>query len=248
MIQGGFGTVESGVGVKRRRAVWSDLGPVDYERSLVLMKALRDRVGDGAPGHIIFLEHPPTITLGYSLKGDEGRSAIRSSDAELKSEGIRVVQVDRGGKATYHGPGQLVCYLMVSLKELRLGVKRYVGKLTDAVLRTLIELGAAAELDPFYPGVWVGGAKVAAVGIRVEAGVTTHGFAVNIDPDLSKFRHIEPCGIPDRPVTSLSGLGIKMTGRDVLIDKLLFHMEDEFRLDLLNKGPDEIWSKEREDI
>ena len=234
--------------MKRYRAIWSDLGLIDYERSLVLMKALRDRAADGAPGHIIFLEHPPTITLGYSLKGDEGRSAIRSSEAELNSEGIRVVQVDRGGKATYHGPGQLVCYLMVSLKELRLGVKRYVGKLTDAVLRTLIELDMAAELDPLYPGVWVGGAKVAAVGVRVEARVTTHGFAVNIDPDLSKFRHIVPCGISDKPVTSLSALGAGVPGRDVLIGKLLFHMEDEFSLDLLNKGPEEIWSKEREVI
>jgi lipoate-protein ligase B len=224
------------------QVIWSDLGLVEYERARDLMSELRGRSAEAhAPGHVIFLEHPPTITLGYSLRGDEGRSALKSSEAELKAQGIRVIEVDRGGKATYHGPGQLICYLMLSLAELRLGVKRYVGKLMEAVLRALRELDVAAELDPAYPGVWVEGAKLAAVGIRVAEGVTTHGFAVNLDPDLTKFRHIVPCGIADRPVTSLSQLGIKPE-RERLRGILLRHLEKEFKIELDYQSPEKLWS------
>ena len=223
--------------------IWSDLGLVEYDAARGLMEALRGAAAaDGAPGHVIFLEHPPTITLGYSLKGDEGRSAIRSSEAELRAEGIKVALVDRGGKATYHGPGQMICYLMLSLKELRLGVKRYVGKLMELVVESLRDLGLAAELDPAYPGVWVGRAKVAAVGIKVAGGVTTHGFAINLDPDLAQFRHIVPCGIADRPVTSLAALGIGPPAAETLRRLLLWHMEQEFKIELSHQAPEEVWS------
>ncbi|HUT53997.1 MAG TPA: lipoyl(octanoyl) transferase LipB [bacterium] len=223
--------------------IWSDLGLVEYDAARGLMNALRDAsAGGGVPGHVIFLEHPPTITLGYSLKGDEGRSAIRSSDAELRAEGVKVELVDRGGKATYHGPGQVICYLMLSLKELRLGVKRYVGKLMEVVLGSLRDLGVPAELDPAYPGVWIRGAKVAAVGIKVADGITTHGFAVNLDPDLAKFRHIVPCGIADRPVTSLAALGIGTADRGSLRARLLAHMEQELKIELSYKAPEKVWS------
>jgi lipoyl(octanoyl) transferase len=155
---------------------------------------------------------------------------------------VKVALVDRGGKATYHGPGQMICYLMLSLKELRLGVKRYVGKLMQVVLESLRDLGLAAELDPAYPGVWVKGAKVAAVGIKVTEGMTTHGFAVNLDPDLAMFRHIVPCGISDRPVTSLGALGTGPEARESLTRLLIGHMERELRIELSYQTPELVWS------
>lgn len=222
----------------KHNAIWADLGELDYSRAMALMGALQQRVREKEdPGYILFLEHPPTITLGYSLRGDEGRSAIRSEEAELAAGGIGVVEVDRGGKATYHGPGQLVCYPVLSLKTMRLGVKRYVGKLMELTVAALRDLGAEAELDPRYPGVWVGGAKVAAVGVRVQDRVSSHGFAINVDPDLAKFGHIVPCGIPDKPVTSLKALGLETPQRTELLRTLLGHMESALNLALDEREP-----------
>jgi len=216
--------------------VWRDLGLCDYDKSWALQNRLKQMVrNEGAAGQILFLEHPPTITLGYSLRGDEGRASIRSAPAELTRAGVAVVEVDRGGKATYHGPGQLVCYLILSLKELHLGVKRYVGKMQEVVLEVLTQLGLPAELDPAYPGVWVKGAKVAAVGIHVEDRITSHGFALNVDPDLAGFGHIVPCGIPDRPVTSLAALGIRPERRE-LLSLLVSELETRLRIQL-QEGP-----------
>jgi len=223
------------------QAVWTDLGLVEYRRAQGLMSALAARVAAGGPGYILFLEHTPTITLGYSLKGDEGRSAIRSTPAVLAAAGVDVVPVDRGGKATYHGPGQIVCYPVLSLRELRLGIKRYVGKLQELMIAALSELGVDADLDPLFPGVWTAQGKLAAVGIRVIDRVATHGFALNVDPDLAMFGHIVPCGISDRPVTSLARLGVR-PDRGKLLGLLAGHMATALRLDLTETAPESIWS------
>jgi lipoic acid synthetase len=126
------------------------------------------------------------------------------------SVGAELVPTDRGGDVTYHGPGQLVGYPIVALDEWRAGrydVVAYVRRLEDVLIEALAELGVAAVRDRAYTGVWVDGAKVAAIGVRVARGRTRHGFALNVDPDLGMFDHIVPCGIPDRPVTSLTRLG-----------------------------------------
>ncbi len=227
----------------RYHVCWSDLGSVDYERAFELQSSLRAKiVSEGGPGYVLFVEHPPTITLGYSLRGDEGRSAINTPAAQLARDGISVVEVDRGGKATYHGPGQLICYPVVSLKQLRLGVKRYVTRLIEVVLNSLQELGVAAELDDSYPGAWVAGAKVAAIGIHVSEGVATHGFAINVDPQLSNFGHIVPCGIADRPVTSLASLGVSPS-REELMGILLSQMEQVFKVELEQIAGADLWSE-----
>ncbi len=211
--------------------MWADLGMVEYEDAMELQGGLREKTGiDHEPGFVLFVEHPPTITLGYSLKGDEGRSEVVTPERELEREGVRVAPVDRGGKATYHGPGQLVCYPVLSLKLLRLGVKRYVSKLESVVLAVLRSLGAPAELDPAYPGVWIDGAKAAAVGVRIKDRITTHGFALNLDVDLEGFRHIVPCGIKDRPVTSLAALGFE-TDRNRLRRMVIEEMGREMKIE-----------------
>ena len=187
------------------RIGWSWLGRVEYEIALRLQERLRARVrSDERCGFLLLLEHPPVITFGYSLRGDEGRSELKSDRKTLARAGIRVHQANRGGKATYHGPGQLVGYPVLDLKRLRLGTKRYVGKLEEFLLALLKELGVEAQADPRFPGVWVNEAKIAAVGVHLEDRVTTHGFALNLDPDLSHFRHIVPCGLADREVTSVA--------------------------------------------
>jgi len=186
---------------------WSWLGRLEYERALRLQERLRLRVrGDERCGYLLLLEHPPVITFGYSLRGDEGRSELRTDRESLRKKGITLHQADRGGRATYHGPGQLVGYPILDLKRLRLGAKRYVGKLEEFLLALLDEMGVTAEQDPRFPGVWVGDAKIAALGVRIADRVTTHGFALNLDPDLSHFRHIVSCGLPDREVTSVARL------------------------------------------
>jgi lipoate-protein ligase B len=184
---------------------WTWLGRLEYEAAAGLQERLRTRVRrDGRCGCLLLLEHPPVITFGYSLRGDEGRSELKSDRETLARAGITVHQADRGGKATYHGPGQLIGYPVLDLKRLHLGTKRYVGKLEEFLLALLKELGVDAQTDPRFPGVWVKEAKIAALGVHVEDKVTTHGFALNLDPDLSHFRHIVPCGLADREVTSVA--------------------------------------------
>ena len=230
----------------KSKAVWSDLGLVDYKKSLALQDTLKTCViKDDSKGYVIFLEHPPTITLGYSLKGDEGRSEIRSSQEELSKDGVEVVQVDRGGKATYHGPGQLVCYLILNLKNLKLGVKRYVGKIEAVLQDALAELGLDVYIDPDYTGIWINGAKIAAVGIRVFDRATTHGFAVNIDPDLTKFGHIIPCGISDKPVTSIVKQGVPEPDREKLISVLANKISEQMKIEMTEVSADDIWSAKK---
>ena len=221
------------------RALRYDLGRIEYREAMRLQEEAKKDVRDGGPARLFFLEHPPTITLGYSLKGDEGRSWVRTEYEDLEKQGIRVIQVDRGGKATYHGPGQMVCYLVLDLKRLRLSVKRYMGKLQEAVLEALRELDLPAQLDPSYPGVWVRGAKIAAVGVRVEDRVTSHGLAVNLDPQLEAFDLIVPCGIPDKPVTSVFREKGPVKGEEMeglLVDSL----EKELNLKIERTGNNEL--------
>jgi lipoate-protein ligase B len=200
------------------RIGWSWLGRLEYGPALLLQERLRDRVrGDERCGCLLLLEHPPVITFGYSLRGDEGRSELKSDRPTLARAGITLHQADRGGKATYHGPGQLVGYPVLDLRRLHLGTKRYVGKLEEFLLALLKELGVEAQSDPRFPGVWVKEAKIAALGVHVEDRVTTHGFALNLDPDLDHFRHIVPCGLPDREITSVAKLRGQAPGLEEVI-------------------------------
>jgi lipoyl(octanoyl) transferase len=145
------------------------------------------------PDEIWILEHPPVYTLG---QGAEHRPI---------ANGIELVKADRGGEITYHGPGQLVVYTLVDLARRGLKVRQFVGLLEQAVLELL---GGRGERKPGAPGVYVGGAKVAALGIRVRRGRAYHGLSLNVDMDLSPFAAIDPCGFPGLAVTQLRDLGI----------------------------------------
>ena len=201
---------------------------VDYERAWAMQRELHDRVVSGeAPDTVLLLEHPPVYTAGK-----------RTASYERPTDGTPVIDVDRGGRITWHGPGQLVGYPIVKLVGF-IDVVAYVRRLEEALIRVCADLGVATERVEGRTGVWVPAddrgreRKIAAIGIRVARGVTMHGFALNCDPDLSWFEQIVPCGIPDADVTSLTA----ELGRDVTIDELLPLTEKHLReVDLPGRG------------
>ncbi len=142
------------------------------------------------------------ITFGRRARYDH----LLVEPADLWRRGAAVVETDRGGDVTFHGPGQLVAYPILDLRARGLGPSEYVRRLEEAVIQTLRRFGVRGERSPGRPGVWVGGAKIAAVGVRIHDGVSTHGLALNVETDLSWFGAIIPCGISDAGVTSLAWL------------------------------------------
>jgi len=160
------------------------------------MKDFTERRGPGDPDEIWFVEHPPVFTLG--LAGDAAHV--------LDPGGIEVVRTDRGGQVTYHGPGQLVCYVLLDLKRRGLDVRGLVETLESSVVATAAEYGIDAYPRRDAPGVYVDGRKLAAIGLRVRRGCSYHGLAFNIAMDLAPYERIDPCGFAGLPVTQLSAL------------------------------------------
>ena len=177
--------------------VLRDLGLVEYEPTWRAMQRFTDERGPDTADEIWFLEHPPVFTLGMNA----------SRDHLLAPGDIPVVQIDRGGQVTYHGPGQLVVYPLVDLRRAALGVRDIVTALERSVIDYAAELGIIAECRRNAPGVYVGGRKLASVGIRVRRGATYHGIALNVSVDLEPFRRINPCGYAGLEMTRLADLG-----------------------------------------
>ena len=189
-----------------REATLDRLGLVSYEVGLAWQRAAAAalRAGDspGAREALAVLEHAPVYTLG--ARGD-ARHVLATPEA-LAARGARVVTTDRGGDVTFHGPGQIVVYPVLDVRARGLGPGAYVRALEGAVIAALGRWGVAGERVPGRPGVWVAGAKVAAVGVRIRDGVSTHGLALNVSTELRWFEAIVPCGIADAGVTSLAAL------------------------------------------
>ena len=180
------------------------LGALDYDAAFALQRRLHARVADGdLPDVLLLLEHPHVYTLGRRGSMDD----ILVPQARLTEMGVQVRHVDRGGQVTYHGPGQLAGYPIVNLRRRGRGPLSYVRGLEGAIIGTLAEFAIEAGSDERPTGVWAGEAKIAAIGVKISRGVTTHGFALNVDPDLTFFDHIVPCGMPDTSVTSMAAQG-----------------------------------------
>jgi lipoyl(octanoyl) transferase len=187
---------------KPLRVVW--LGRADYSETLALQRELVQRVADGTgPETLLVLEHPHVYTLGRRGKHED----ILADAAELAALGVEVHETDRGGEVTYHGPGQLVGYPIVDLRPLG-GPLKFVCALQEAVVTALSAYGVPASCADRPTGIWVGEAKIGAIGLRVSRGISSHGFAVNINPDLSYFDRIVPCGMPGVEVTSVLREGL----------------------------------------
>jgi lipoate-protein ligase B len=174
-----------------------------YDEAWALQRRLvGERVRGEIPDTLILLEHPPVITLGRSGTHDH----LLGSEAELEERGVAFVETDRGGDITFHGPGQIVGYAIVDLDARGRDLHRYLRDLETVLIRALAEFRIRAGRAQGLTGVWVEDAKVAAIGIRVSRWVTHHGFALNVDTDLSYFDLIVPCGIADGRVTSMEAL------------------------------------------
>ena len=180
------------------------LGRVSYVDALHLQESLvLERRRDSCPDTLLLLEHPSVVTLG---RGGDPRHVLVAVD-DLARRGIEVHETGRGGDVTYHGPGQLVGYPVVRLPAERRDAHRYLRDLEGALIRAVKSYGIAAGRQPGLTGVWVGGEKLAAIGVRLSTGwITSHGFALNVTTDLSQFEAIVPCGIADSAVTSLERL------------------------------------------
>jgi lipoyl(octanoyl) transferase len=198
-----------------RAALWLvRAGLVPYRVAWAWQRALVERrVADEIPDTVLLLEHPHVYTIGK--RGSDGDVLV--SDEWLRAQGAEVVHTERGGQATYHGPGQLVGYPITRLDHAK-GVWPFIARVEDALVDTAADFGLAARGEfGELTGVWVDGAKLAAIGMRVSRDVTSHGFALNCSTDLARFNAIIPCGMPDKAACSLSSL----LGRTVGVDEAL---------------------------
>lgn len=169
---------------------------MDYAPTLQAMKTFTDARGENTPDELWLLQHPPVFTQGQAGRAEH----------LLAPGDIPVIQVDRGGQVTYHGPGQWVVYLMVDLRRRGLGVRNLVDMIERSIVALLAEYRIEAAPDPAAPGVYVAGEKIASLGLRVRRGCSYHGLSLNVDMDLEPFRRINPCGHAGLRVTSMATL------------------------------------------
>lgn len=199
-------------------------GRVAYADALVLQRHLHEaRKRNEVPDTLLLLEHPHVITLGTSAN----RANVIAPPSLLTERGVEVIDTGRGGDVTYHGPGQLVGYPIISLAPDAQDIRRYVQKLEEVIIRTAADFGVTAQPHGAHNpnvGVWVGDDKLAAIGIRVSRWVTMHGFAFNIHADLAYFNLIVPCGITDHGVTSLE----KLTGCRFALPEVALRLAHHF--------------------
>jgi len=190
------------------------LGSADYQQTLTKMRAFTDARHSETPDELWLLEHPPVFTQGQAGRAEH----------LLDPGSIPVIQVDRGGQVTYHGPGQCVVYLLLDLRRRALGVRALVDMIEASIIAVLAQHGVAGSARRDAPGVYVDGAKIASLGLRIRRGCSYHGLALNVDMDLAPFARINPCGYPGLAVTSIARcLGARVDTRVVgeqLLDEL----------------------------
>ncbi len=206
------------------------LGREAYGLTWALQKRLLDqRIAEQIPDTLLLVEHNPVYTLGRNADPDH----VLADAAWLERHGVEVFHIERGGDVTYHGPGQVVGYPILALRQHGHDVHKYLRDLEEVIIRTLADYDVTGGRDPDNTGVWVGNEKIAAMGVKLSRWVTMHGFAFNVNTDLQYYAGIIPCGIQHKGVTSLA----KLLGREVLLqeveDKLVYHFTNVFRLELV---------------
>jgi len=189
------------VKTKKRSCVFIDLDLLEYKRALDLqIQTLNAKIDNGlVEDQIFFVEHPSVFTLGK--RG--GKENLSVSKTFLNDKGIDLVQTDRGGNITYHGPGQAVMYPIVDLEKNKIGVKEFVYGLEEIMKQTAADFGIDANRDKRNHGIWVKNSKIGSVGISIKKGISFHGLAMNINPDLKPFSWINPCGLANVSMTSI---------------------------------------------
>lgn len=216
-----------------RQCELRDLGRVGWAETFQIQRKLVEQRKAGLiSDQLLFVEHAHVVTLGRNAH----LSNILASPEMLSRGGVEVHETNRGGDVTYHGPGQIVCYPIFDLRNWKRDVRAYVQALVQAIAGTLAEYGIAAGPDPDAIGVWVNGKKIAAIGVHISRWVTSHGFALNVETDLSYFRYIVPCGL-SKPVTSMEAEGVSAPSRQRVIEQLTRHLAQVFDLDVAPTAP-----------
>jgi len=207
-----------------RLCLWEDLGRMGYREAWSLQLEHVERLKQGANSdRLFFVEHPHVVTMGRNARQEN----LLASPERFSEFGVEVHETDRGGDVTYHGPGQLVGYPLLDLKHWKRDVAAYLRALEEVLIRLLGDYGLTGEREPGATGVWVGGAKVAAMGVHLSRWVTSHGFALNVSTDLSYFDHIIPCGLT-RPVASLERLLGEAPPHDEIRARIIGHFGEVF--------------------
>ena len=207
------------------------LGLMEYTDTWQLQMEQAQNVTEGLqPDTLILVEHPPVYTVGRT----GNRQHVLLNDQELGDIGVALLEVDRGGKVTYHGPGQLVAYPVLDLRTWG-GLLKYVRALEQVILKVLADFGIAAGLVKGLTGVWIGEEKIAAIGVKISRGVSYHGLALNVNTDLSFFSHIVPCGISDRAVTSMQKLLGEKVEMESVAYSLVYHFGKEMGFRMVEK-------------
>lgn len=202
-----------------------DLGRASYDEAYgIQLEVLRKRRLGLCEDTIILLEHESVITLGRTAKKDH----LLMTEEALKQKGIELRRVDRGGDITYHGPGQLVCYLIVDLKKHFMGLHSYLRSLEEVVIRALNQFGITGERLDGLTGVWVGNEKIASIGIGVKGWVSYHGICINVDPNWEHLNYIVSCGLHDREMTSIKRVLRSRVEMGLLRDALVRAIGDVF--------------------
>jgi lipoyl(octanoyl) transferase len=215
------------------------LGRLEYQAAWDWQQRLAAERSAGTRGDtLLLLEHPETITLGRKAR----REHVLLADAELARQGVALVACDRGGDVTYHAPGQIVGYPILKLSRHGGDLGRYLRNLEEVIIRTLADYGLTGERSAGLTGVWVahaaGPLKVCAIGVKLSAGgITSHGFALNVDPLMAGFRRIVPCGISDRGVTSLEQLLGSAPARAAVEARVLAHFAEVFDVETVWEAP-----------
>jgi len=195
--------------------------PIEYTEAYNIQQRLWLQNYNGeTPDTLLVLSHLPTYTIGKSGKLDN----LLVEEDELEKQGLSVFFTDRGGDITYHGPGQIVAYPIMDLRKRGKDVHRYVHDLEDVIIQTLADYSIEAHKDKEFIGVWVGNEKIAAIGVRIRKWITMHGLALNINPIMEHFSFINPCGIVDKGITSITNI----LGYDVPFEDVAEHLVKNF--------------------
>ncbi|MFC1950153.1 lipoyl(octanoyl) transferase LipB [Chloroflexota bacterium] len=201
------------------------LGLLDYSKAYRLQKELlRQRLENKIADTILLLEHPPTITIGQAGKLEN----ILVSHTQLAKAGISLFFVDRGGDVTYHSPGQLVAYPIIDLRKRGKNTHKYVHDLEEVLIRILNDFCIESCRDKNHAGVWIKDEEIAAIGLSIRNWITMHGFALNVNTDLTQFSLINPCGFSDRKATSISSLLSQDIPMETVIERSLAHFSEVF--------------------
>ena len=215
----------------KRKCLFLQLDTVEYGEAWEIQKALLDaRVSGKIEDCVVLLQHPPTFTYGRRYK--EGN--LIANKEYYENLGFAVYKTDRGGLATYHGPGQLVGYPIIKISSYTKDYYQYLHMLEDVMIRTQIDFGIAARRNEGYTGVWVDNAKIGFIGVRMSFGYAMHGFSLNVNNDVSPFNHITPCGIQGVRITSVQELLNTSVNMQEVYAKLANHFSDVFQIQMVS--------------